>query len=274
MSLPLITNEQFATVYMTTRLNDARLADMPPLNVTEIPSEMRRLYKDEGTAMTARWWDVYRDVVQLSFYYNGEYHHFLLCEEHPSESTSRLKSHVHIYDDEEALIKGAFEFLRGFFGPATASGAPLYTRLLIGWRMHIEIWPVLVNRAIKYRIPLYREMLTNPDSKWPTIRHLGDVASLYLQGGGVLRRLPGLPDLLRFWGFWGEDEHIPLPEDLEAAVCTDPYGVIKHVEKYLTAMHDVMCVYYQHNTDTQVDTPLNAGLAVPAILPSGPPPIG
>jgi hypothetical protein len=135
--------------------------------------------------------------------------------------------------------------------------------------MYIEIWPILVNRAIKYRIPVYRDMLTNPDSKWPTTKHLGDIAAIYFQGGGGFRKLPGFADLLKFWGFW-QDEHRAMPEDIAAAVCEDPFGTAGYIELYLRDMHNVMRVYYRTEDDTTKSTDPLAGMPVPT---SGPPPI-
>lgn len=267
MSLPHFTSDQFITVFMSTRINETRLIDDPPLLRTAVSDPIRRQDVEDSVVRVARLWDIYRDVVQLSFYHEGHAYHFMLCDDpkwdargHIHEQDNRT---IRLYDDEEDLVRDAFTFIREVFGPETPEGQPMYMRTLVGWRMYIELWPFLVNRALKYRIPIYRDMLTNPDTKWPTTKHLSDIATLYLQGGGGIRKLPGLADLLRFWGYW-QDEHRPMPEDIEAAVCEDPFGTAGYIEQYLRDMHSVMCLYYsaQSTTNAQPDSPLT-GLAVP-----------
>jgi hypothetical protein len=107
-------------------------------------------------------------------------------------------------------------------------------------------------------------MLTDLDKKWPTTKHLADVASIYLQGGGGFRKLPGLAELLRFWGVLN-CEHKPLPEDMALAVCSDTVNTIEHIEVYLRGMMDIIQYYYRTEvSDTDICNPL-AGLAVPTI---------
>ena len=161
MSIPRFTSDQFVTVFMSTRINETRLVDDPPLLRTSVDDSIRRHDVEDSVARVARFWDIYRDVVQLSFYHEGHAYHFMLCDDperdlggglHEQESRT-----VHLYDDEEDLIRDAFAFIREVFGPETPEGQPMYLRTLVGWRMYIEIWPFLINRALKYRIPVYRE---------------------------------------------------------------------------------------------------------------------
>jgi len=207
---------------------------------------------EDGIRMDARRWDYYRDIVQLSFYHQGEMRHFMLCQDvgkQLGESTVRGKQTISQYDCERDLVVAALEYLREVFGPETQNGCPLYDRLLVGHLMLTEIWPVLVNKALKYRLQMYRDMRSNPDTRYSTIQHIADITSIYLQGGAPIRRAPSLPNLLRTWGF--HDEHRPLPETIIDAVCDDPEGTALHIESYLKDMHEVLCIYYQANTNEQ-----------------------
>lgn len=264
MSIPNLTKDQILTVFMSTRVNEVRLADTPPLLKAEIADPEQRQRVEDVMTITAKGWDIYRDLVQISFYWNGKSFHFLLCDD-PAWAHAGMPSIdeperlVMFFSDEADLVRGVFMFLDEVFGEI--NGKPMYDRLIVGWRMYSEVWPFLVNRALRYRIPLYREMLVGADSKWPTSRYLGDIGNLYLQGGAGVRKLPGLADLLRFWGY-DYDDRVPLPEDMAAAVCEDPVGTAAEVERYLKDMHAVVCLYYGIKAKNTLD-PL-AGLAVPA----------
>jgi hypothetical protein len=69
-------------------------------------------------------------------------------------------------------------------------------------------------------------MLVAPDVKWPNGHYIGDLANIYMQGGAGQRALPGLADALRFWGYW-DDEHRPLPEDIETAYVMIRWGLLQ-----------------------------------------------
>ena len=264
MPLPKLTEEQIVTVFMSMRVNETRLAEEPPLLRTEVSDEQHRMDIENTTLGVSRSWDIYKDVVQLSFYHNGNYSHFMLCDDLTGIKDVTLEPGrlIRVYDDEAQLISEALAYLRGVFGPETSEGSPLYPHLLVGWRMQSEIWPVLINRALRYRIPLYRDMITSPDMRWPTLRHIADLGAIYQQGA-TFRKLPGLADLLRFWGFW-QDEHRPMPEDISAAVCEAPKETAAYIETYLSDMHKVVCLYYGATPlSTEGENPL-AGAAVPA----------
>ena len=264
-SLPCLLPEQFCTVFMSTAVNEVRLHDDPPLIPVDYEQEHRRQQAEDGIKMDARRWDYYRDVVQLSLHHQGQFRHFMLCQEidwKPDQKVIRRgdNSVINLYDSERDLMLDFFWYFREVFGPETQQGCPLYDRLLVGHLMLTEIWPVLVNKALKYRIPMYRDMRSNPDTRYSTVQHVADISSIYLQGGAPLRRAPSLPNLLRTWGF--HDEHRPLPEDIADAVCDDPEGTALYIESYLKDIHEVLCLYYQVNTNEQA-----AGEPVPVSVP-------
>ena len=262
-TLPYLLPEQFCTVLMSSSVNEQRLHDDPPLIPVDYEAEFRRQQAEDGIKMDARRWDYYRDVVQLSLHHQGSFRHFMLCQDinwAPDERTLRRGDNtvIQLYDSERDLMVDFFGYLREVFGPETEQGCPLYDRLLVGHLMLTEVWPVLVNRALKYRIPLYRDMRSNPDTRYSTVQHVADITSIYLQGGAPVRRAPSLPNLLRTWGF--HDQHRPLPEDIADAICEDPVGQALHIESYLRDMHEVLCLYYRADTK---ETLQGTGEAVP-----------
>jgi hypothetical protein len=146
------------------------------------------------------------------------------------------------------------------YGGEQSDGKLAYTRMLTGWRTHTQIWPTLMNRALKYRIKIPRVMMTDPERKWPTYYGLVDLSVIYAQGGSNPRFIPNLADVLRFWGYDNSEAH-PLPEDVLAAVCVDPVGTARLVEPYLSDMAAVMRAYYPI-AESVIDEKL-VGLAVP-----------
>lgn len=253
---------QIVTVFMTVRVNELRLVDEPPLLRTEIANAAIRQAVENTVKLGAKHWDMYRDVVQLSFYADGTYTHFMLCGDHDADGQGDPQANrvLYVFDDEEELMRAVASYICNLYG-ATPEGRVLRQALMVGWRMSGEIWPVIVNRAIKYRLPLPRDMLVAPDVKWPNGHYIGDLANIYMQGGAGQRALPGLADALRFWGYW-DDEHRPLPEDIETAVCDDPVGTAAAIELYLKDMHDMLCVYTRGNTGQEPVNPL-VGAPVP-----------
>lgn len=250
---------------MSTRVDDTKLIEEPPLLKTEI-TDLDRKQQIEGTvAITAKAWDIYRLLVQLSFYWRGKSYHFLLCDD-PDWPTGGMGSpvivddefrQIKLFQDEEDLVRAAFDFLNEVY--EQINDMPMFERLMVGWHVPSEIWPFLVNRAFKYKIPVCRGLLIGLDTRWPVSRYFGDIAAIYLQGGNG-RKLPGLADLLRFWGY-SQDGRRPLPEDIATAVCDDPTGTATEIERYLKEMHEVACTYYGANNPDTHDP--RAGAPVP-----------
>lgn len=257
-----LSSKQLVTVYMTTRLNENRLHQEPP----RLPNQVQNASLRQALAATlndsARSWDIYRDVVQLSFLWEGCSYHFMMCDHVDGESVSIATEientptrSVRTYSDESRMIADAFALVNEMYG-VTADGLITYPRLMAGWRMTGAIWPVLVNRAIKYDISVPSDMLVAPDVKWTTGHFLGDIANLYIQGGAGFRSLPGLADLLKFWGF-EENDGVMVPEDIETAVCDQPLVVADTVDAYLNSMFNVLCRYYN----------VKAAPAIPTSIP-------
>lgn len=251
--LPIIDPSQVITVLMSSELNEERMIDILPTGE----------YKGED----AKKWDIYRDLVQVSFHHANRYHHFFLCDKFADipikEECNRV---IGLYDSEEALVRAAMTFMWDAYGGERPDGRPGYQRYLVGWRTHLQGWPMLVNRCIKYRIPVLRAMRTDPEKKWPTIYSLVDIAGMYLQGSGDARNLPDLADLLRYWNV-GPKKFTLLPEKMAQAICDTPQAVIDAIEPYLAAMHQVACDYYPCEAHDEPEYNDLVGKAVPPCPP-------
>ena len=262
--LPRIDRDQLIIVYMTAEHNDELMAENPPI--------MRRKFGDPAvdadmvlsTNNSAKYWDIYKDIVQLSFRHMGVNHHFLLCDDPDHKDIPPERGRVvTICSSEEEVVRKGFDFLWGVYGGENNDGKTAFYRLLAGWETHRTVWPLLVNRALKYRIKVPSAMLTDPERRWPTVYGLVDLSTMYSQAGGNSRYMPSLADVLRFWEFW-EDGMGPMPANVRDMLCVDVPGVLKWVEPYLVGMDEVMMHYY--SVPEPVHSEL-AGLPVPEFKP-------
>lgn len=257
-----LAREQIVTVFMTTQVDEVRLIDDPPLLRTEITSDALRQAVEGTVKLGAKHWDVYKDVVQLSFLWQGRAYHFMLCNDETRDSVVLEDSperRTYVFTDEEDMMAAVVCLIRDMYG-ISPCGRVMHPVLMTGWRMSGDIWPTIVNRAIKYRLRLPQEMLVAPDVRWPGGHYIGDLSNIYMQGGTGQRSLPGLADTLRFWGYWSED-HRPLPEDIAEAVCSNPEETAAAVELYLRDMYEMLCAYM--GVDTSINTNPLAGVPVP-----------
>ena len=265
--LPKIDQDQIVVVYMTTEHNPDMLVDNPPI--------MRQEYDDPSLAAeaklsalnSARFWDIYKEVVQLSFRWKGKNVHFLLCDDLSiSQDKSEMDTDTRMVVwcmSEEELIKKAFNFLWEVYGGENQDGKTMFYRLLAGWETHRTIWPLLANRALKYRVKAPSAMLTDPERRWPTVYGLVDLSTIYSQAGGNSRYMPSLGDVLSYWGFW-EEGMGPRVSNIRDVLCDKPWDVVNFVEPYLVGMDEVMKQYY--GVQPPVYSEL-AGVPVPPALP-------
>ena len=264
MSLPNRSPDQFIAMYMSTALNKTRLEEDPP-SVEDVDDPSHRANLLLSRQGSARYWDIYQDILQVSFLYANTFCHYMLCEAgvNTDKIVVRENSIIYLYDNEEDLVRAVFQQIVQLMGPVIGDGVPMYGRMLVGWNMHSEVWPMLVNRAIKYRIPVYRDMLADPDAKWHTTRHIGDISAIYTQGSHGSRRTPGLVDLLKYWGFG--DSLRPKPEALAEMICSQPMEVAKYVESYLTDIYCAMRLYHELDTVQEVLNPVSEFAPVPGV---------
>ena len=262
--LPKIDLDQLVVVYMTLEHNPALLQDNPPL--------ARVVYDDPAlaadakltAASSARYWDIYKEVIQLSFRHNQITRHFLLCDdidkEQPDLDTPTRQ--VEWFLDEESLIRAAFDYLWDTYGNENQDGRTTFYRLMAGWETHRIVWPILANRALKYRIKAPSSMLTDPEKRWPTVYGLADLSTIYSQAA-YSRTMPSLGDVLRYWGFW-EEGMGPRPSNIQDTLCEDPLKVIQWVEPYLVGMQGVMSHYYSIPEPVHSDL---VGVPIPPAMP-------
>ena len=262
--LPKLDADQIITVYMTLDYNPALLIDNPPLMKQEVADIQAATDIKLSASNSARFWDIYKEVVQLSFSFEQRYYHFLLCDSYDEPAVDEaLKRTVMVFSDEESLIRAAFDLLWRAYGGEQADGKTLYYRVLSGWQTHSKIWPALANRALRYHIKAPSAMLTDPERRWPTTYGLVDLSTIYSQAIREGRYNPGLADVLRYWGFWTEDMG-PMPADMRAAVCSSPSDAVRRVEPYLEAMNAVMKAYYEVPEMQHIEL---AGQPIPPALP-------
>lgn len=244
--LPRIDRDQVIVVHMTVDHNPDLLADRPPLMRQEIEDPTAAADAHLSILNGAKYWDIYKEVVQLSFRWNGTNQHFLLCDEIESgaveldTATRRVTRCL----SEEALIQQAFGFLWECYGGESNDGKTTFYRILAGWETHRNVWPILANRALKYRVKAPSAMLTDPERRWPTVYGLVDLSTIYSQAGSNPKFMPSLGDVLRYWGF-GEDNMRPRMAKIRDCICTDPMSVINWVEPYLLGMDAAVQHYYQ-----------------------------
>ena len=263
--LPNYSADQFIVAMMTTSVNEQRIHDDPPLLAVERQDQFLRSKIEDTLEMDARYWDYYRDIVQLSFLHGDSFTHFLMCGDIATKpyTEQQAASTIHMLDSDEDLVRGAFDYLGDHMGPLAHDDTLRDSFLLVGHRMTSEIWPTLANRAMRYRLTIPRDMKTDPEHRYSTVRHLADIQALYLQGGAPSRRAPGLPNILRSWGFC--QDHRPMPEKIEEAVCEDAIGTTRFIESYLRDMHSMLTLYYGSNTKQTNEL---TGLAVPPYRPN------
>ena len=267
--LPTIDPSQVISVLMTTQPNAERLREMPPAVPFLYDEPGKTGDKQKWINENAKSWDIYKDIVQLSFYYDRCYHHFLMCDSFDTvnaapEVFSSGGSQTTLFTSEEALLREALGFMWTAYGGEYPNGKPCFQRYLAGWHTHQSVWPMLSNRALKYHIPVLQALRTDPEKKWPTVYSLVDIASIYIQGGGYTRDMPELADLLRYWGV----TTTPLkavPSNMAKAVCDGAAGVLDILEPYLLGIHKVVCDYYPKAVVEPAAAPQLAGLPVPSV---------
>jgi hypothetical protein len=109
---------------MTVRVNELRLVDEPPLLRTEIANTAIRQAVENTVKLGAKHWDMYRDVVQLSFYADGTYTHFMLCGDHDADGQGDPQANrvLYVFDDEEDLMRAVASYICNLYGPRPRVG--------------------------------------------------------------------------------------------------------------------------------------------------------
>jgi len=240
---------QFATVYMTTMVNHERIADCPPLLPFAVEDPDRRRELLDNAKSGAHNYDMYKDIVQVSFLYQDKFTHLMYCDdpEVKTENELGIGRDLIVVDSEERLVAAAVGTIQDFC-PETHDGVPLGRVVLGGWKIRTDLWPTLVNKAFAHGYNMPRGLLTDPLQRFSTIDGLLEISNIYTQGINMsMRKLPALGDVLLYWGFDDPADcsrrHLP-PDNVRDLVCTNPKKAVDIIEPYLEDMRDAVHKYY------------------------------
>ena len=261
--LPRLSAEQIIVVHATIEHNPELLQLNPPIMQRELDDSKEADDVRNAADNNARFWDIYKEIVQLSFLWNGRYTHFMLCDDveaHHGKVEDTNNVMLELCASEAELIEKAFLYLWTLYGGESSDGRPMLYKLLVGWHTHSIVWPALASRAVKYGVDVPQALLTDPEKKWPTIYGLADLASIYAQSGSTWRS-PGLANILNYWGYNEDGDLKPMPASVRSVICEHPELIARWVEPYLHSMNTLTRRYYGIPPDAAA-APL-AGLPVP-----------
>lgn len=240
--------DQLIMVYMLTAVNRDRITRDPPTLSYDIEDERLRVQMEENEQRAAYFYDIYRDILLLSFLQNGQTTHLILCDDEDkieqinSVEATRTMCGFHT---EQELLKQAHVHINDWF--REVQGISVDGKFFAGWKIYTLLWPLLVNKMFSYDLALPRSLTTDLSKRFSTLNNLLDVSSIYTQGLSFgMRKLPALPSVLKHWGF-GVDEALrhPSPEDLQLIICDEPKTTVAAVEEYLNDMRQAVLRYYK-----------------------------
>jgi len=250
---------QLVFIYLTTQADLERAEEHPPQLPFDVTDPERAAQLRENAISSAGMYDPYRDVVQCSFLSGVTTTHFLLCDDHriatdPEGQRDGART-IHVFDAEDRVINA----ITGYITSASqelAGGMVLDKKCYAGWKIQIDMWPMLVNKAFTYGCHLPQVYMTDLRSRWSTNNELLDVSGIYSQGMSMsMRKLPALQDVLRSWGY---GSNYAMPEDIRAAICDSPITVAASIEPYLFDMQSAVLRYYEL-CDTSRPVPTTEG---------------
>lgn len=181
-------------IYAVTRFDDVLAKLEPPAFATideSTPEDVVALLKTAGNS-AARQYDKYKEVKLISCMYDGQRRHLVLAEEAPADF--RLPSgagSLRLLSTEGEVMAAFWDWFGelGIRGPA----------VIAGWRT-AQLWALLVNKAIRYKLPVPAHLRQDPMKRWASSDRLLDLANIYLQGvSPAVRLMPDLQDALDFW---------------------------------------------------------------------------
>jgi len=239
-----------AVMYMTVHADKERVNEDPP----ELPFIIANNPESKGYALdsfkqNAYKFDMYTDIIQLSFLYRDNFVHTLFCGDTDVQINEPITDGPRVItttDTEEELIRNSVAFINQIH-QETKDGIVVSPSIFVGWKLTSDIWPMLINKALAYGIRMPQSLMSDPLRRFPILDSLLDVSNIYAQGAhAVVRRLPALSDALRYWGYRGSDEvkRHPSPEEVIDTVCSSPVTAAGVVEPYLRDMYSMVCRYY------------------------------
>jgi hypothetical protein len=243
-----LTPNKLLLVHMTTAVDQTRIDDNPPSLPFHVEDDELKRELLRNSKYAAGQYDMYKNVVQLSFLHvqpsGQQYAHYLLCDTPDIPAVQSSPERVIVTSpSEELLLDAAFSALNMLY--PTNSGMAISTELptLCGWKILTDIWPILVNKAMAYDFKLPGMLIADPTEKFPSVRGMYELSSIYTQGASMaMRKLPALADVLNYWGVGSDyDDSVNIID----TICTDPNAAISKIEKYMQDMHKAIIRYGQ-----------------------------
>jgi hypothetical protein len=196
-------------------------------------------------------YDAYRDLRQISFLtYAGpdspQFKHFMFCDD-PAVDTDALnvsgeERSIHVFDLEASLTGAIGNYLSNHY--MSCQGAAVKWRWLTGWKVATDIWPLIMNKMLKYNSWVPELMKTDITRRFSTVRYMLDVSNIYTQGVSMnMRRLPTCSDALKYWGYQRDGAQHASANQIRDLVCTDPQRAVTLIEPYLEDMFDIVLRY-------------------------------
>lgn len=231
-------------IYATTRF-DAELAKLEPPAFATIdentPEDVVTLLKTAGNS-AARQYDKYKELFQLSCMYGDEVLHLVLVDDDQRAGVSDVMMENDPRKITLRQVATEGELVAAFWDWFMAK-QPV---IIAAWRT-AQLWALLVNKALKYKIPVPADWRQNPMKKWTTTERLLDVSNLYLQGvTPAVRPMPDLQDVLDYWDVPVRHRHIlqyPTQKELRAAKDEDWGHLVFGLGMYLDGMQRVLQDY-------------------------------
>ena len=239
-------------IYATTRFDDYLAKLEPPAFATideNTPEDVVALLKTAGNS-AARQYDKYKEIKQISCLYGNECLHLVLACETPvslfqvNPGSGGREAEIRLVATEGELVAGFWDWFRarGVAGPAVVAG----------WRTS-QLWALLVNKAIRYKLPVPPAWRQDPMKKWGSTDRLLDLSHIYLQGvSPAVRLMPDLQDALDYWDIPDPNKHkytYPTQKELRSAPDTGWGEMALRLELYLDGMRRAMSEYMQEEPD-------------------------
>jgi hypothetical protein len=247
-----INTDEIVLMYMTLDIRHDRIEEFPPKLPFEVDDESLQAAREDNAKKAAYQYDRYKDIVQLSFYHADQFHHFVPCENWDGETEIQTEHRsIKICSTEAELVQASVDLLGTFhveLGAQPGMPTAALSKIFAGWKIHTELWPILVNKALQHGVQFPVGLKNDPLRRFSTLNNLLEVSGIYAQGINMsMRKLPALADVLEYWGY--TDYPHPRPAEIKEKLCEDPAEAAKGTESYLVDMYDVIRRYYLGETN-------------------------
>jgi len=297
-------DKQIIVCMMHTESDERRIRAFPPVedghDMRDTGYQFTPPNPDEPFGGThVREWNLYRTIVSVSFYRGGVSWHYMLntdlrggnegksmslsCatgvpDEGLGVNAARASTaegsglnNIQVFCTEKDLVAAVLNALASDSVLVTDKTVTSLGKVFVGWNLARDVWPLLVNKALAYNIPVNCGIMADPQKRYQTLSSDPiSISNMYTQCTGT-RKLPGLTDMLRFWGVLDEKYCGKLPYSMSTAIADGTIPVSKTISAYMEAMYAITCRYYgiipgADNTDvSNVQNVYNVPSAAPAI---------